>query len=1353
MSQIKSLLNLAVFFLLCSNFLLFPQNRKGIFETLDMDEGLSSNRVTCFIQDNDGFLWIGTQDGLNLYNGYTFQQFVASSEQDKPDIIDNHILSLREDEDGQLWIGTANGLTRMNKLGTSSVHYDTDPNDTTTISSHYITSILCTGDGTVWIGSGWGLNRYNKETDSFTRYTRDPLSPDNEDNNRIFDIIEDSNAMLWLATDGGLVRFNPETETSTAFTHDQDDPSSIVSNHVRTLAEDKNNHIWVGTTSGLDRFDPDTHVFTHFRADPADPEKLSHNTINKLYLTDEGHLWIATQWGLNVYDPEDKAFHSYFKDKNDPKSLCGNHITAIYQSRAGVLWIGTQREGISKYVPMKQAFRFYQLEQDNQDIDSNIEALCVDDSTHLWLGTFSGLYYYDLEHETFQCYNGPPVVRNELHGNFVSSIRKDQNNRLWVGTFHQGNIGINCYDPRTRQFTYYHYHEKDSTTLSSNDILFINTDHEGRIWVSTQGYGVNRYNPGSDTFTRYISDYSSENKLGGNWVQHIYCDPAGYLWFATDFGLSRFIYETGKFENFRHHDGQPETLSSSRVTTVYRDTRGVLWVGTENGLNKMTDPSGTFESYNIENGLSSSYITGIVEDKDGDLWLATDNGLTLFDPKSERFRAFDERDGLWIMAFNLNENAKLPSGELVFGGLDGFIRFNPQDLKKQTLPPQVVITDFKKLNTSLYSAKQLVHLDTIELNYNNDFIELEFAVLDFYKPERNRYAFKLEGFDKDWRYSGNRRFVNYTNLAHGKYSFTVRGANSFGVWGSGESINIIVHPPIWATWWFRIFAVCAVLGSVFGVFKWRMDAHERRRQQLEQKVNERTQELQNKTMELVESRERYQRLFDEAPVGYVEIDRSGTVIQANETIEPLLGYQPQETIGQSFLNLLVADDKNRAVRVVTDIIDHNKAGHMEQSLQCKDGHHVQVSLHYNVVYDTVLKKKVLRVALQDLTEIRLLEEQLRQSQKMEAIGRVTGGVAHDFNNILTIIRGYCSLLLMKTKKDEKIHDALKRIDQAGERAEGLTRQLLIFSRKQDLSPRVINLNDTLSEMEHMLLPLLGERIKVDIHYSDQPAFINVDRNQFEHMIMNLAINAKDAMPDGGILSLKIDKVELGEERIGEHFVIPPGWYCTIVVEDTGTGIDEETLEHIFEPFYTTKDKGKGTGLGLSMVYGFIQQSNGYIDVKSKPDQGTEFTLYFPETDSQIVEKEKHVATDAGSSGGETILVVEDEEQVRTLVESMLRENGYIVYSASDADEDLQPFINNSRKLDMIISDVIMPSKSGPEIVEKIRQKYPDIKVIFMSGYSGDFISKENVTSEGINFIKKPFNQFDLLSKVRQVLDS
>lgn len=1353
MSPFKSFLIVVLFTLLFSNHILISQSSKGVFESLSMDDGLSSNQITCIIQDSDGFLWFGTKNGLNLYDGYSFQHFFADPNNRQQGLINNQILDICEDRKGRLWIGTTGGLSRMNAHTVSFTNFTTVAEDTATISNNYITSILCARDGTVWIATGLGLNRYNSTNDTFTRFIRNPAHENQQDMNRIFDIIEDTDGMLWLATDVGLLQFNPETGEFSAFTHEPENPNSLISNRVRALSECKHGNIWVGTTNGLDKFDPVSKIFTHIETDPYDPEKISNSTINELYFSEQDQLWIATQWGLNVYEHDKGVFHRYFKDKHDSKSLSGDHITSIYQSRAGVLWIGTYRQGINKYVPMKQAFQYYTLERENEDIDTNIEAMCLDDSTHLWLGTFSGLYHYDLENETFKSHSGPPAVENNLHGSYVSSIRKDDKNNLWVGTFDVGEPGLNRYNLRTNEFSYFHHEPGDTTTLSSNDILFINKDQNGHIWISTHGRGVNRYNPATNDFTRFVSDYSSENKLAGNWVQHIYPDRAGGLWFSTDYGLSRYNLETGELKNFRHHDDRPESLSSSRITTVYRDERGVLWVGTENGLNKMTNPSGTFEHYHSRDGLSSSYITGILEDSDHDLWIATDNGLTLFDPESGRFRAFDERDGLWVMAFNINENAKLPSGELLFGGLDGFIRFDPQKLKQESPRPDVVITDFKELDTSPFTIRELAQLDTIELDYKDDFIEFEFSVLDFYRPERNRYAFKLEGFDEDWRYNGNRRFVNYTNLPPGKYTFTIRGANSFDVWGSGQSVDIVVHPPLWAKWWFRILALCIVLGGVFGAYKWRMSAHERRRQHLEQKVNERTQALQNKTMELVESRERYQRLYDEAPVGYVELDQQGIVIQANETIESLLGYQPRDVIGQSFLKILEIEDDQEALRVLTNIIEQNDAGHMEQTLICKEGDRVQVSLHYNVVYDTVLRRKVLRVALQDLTEIRQLEEQLRQSQKMEAIGRVTGGVAHDFNNILTIIRGYCSLLLMKTQNDDKTHDAIKRIDQAGERAEGLTRQLLIFSRKQDLTPSVINLNETLSEMKHMLVPLLGEKIKVDIHPDDQPVFIYVDKNQFEHTIMNLAVNAKDAMPDGGTLSLKISKEELNEEYIGEQFTIPPGRYCTISVEDTGKGIDDETLEHIFEPFYTTKDKGKGTGLGLSMVYGFIQQSNGYIDVKSELDQGTEFILYFPEATTPDEEEKKYTSDHVSSAGGERILVIEDEEQVRTLVESMLRENGYIVYSSSDADDELQPFINNSGNLDMVISDVIMPSKSGPEVVEKIKEKHPDIKVLFMSGYSGDFISKENVISKDINFIKKPFNQFDLLSKVRQVFDS
>ena len=389
--------------------------------------------------------------------------------------------------------------------------------------------------------------------------------------------------------------------------------------------------------------------------------------------------------------------------------------------------------------------------------------------------------------------------------------------------------------------------------------------------------------------------------------------------------------------------------------------------------------------------------------------------------------------------------------------------------------------------------------------------------------------------------------------------------------------------------------------------------------------------------------------------------------------------------------------------------------------------------------------------INDVTEQRRLEDQLRQSQKMEAIGTLAGGIAHDFNNILTAIIGYGNLIKMKMTPDDRHRPSIDQILASADRAAHLTQGLLAFSRKQVIKPQPVDLNDVVRKVEKFLQRIIGEDISLSTQLSEKSLIAMADSTQIEQVLMNFATNARDAMPGGGALTISTQEMDIGDDFVAMHGFGEPGKYALIAVSDTGQGMDEQTRNKIFEPFFTTKEPGKGTGLGLAIVYGIIKQHNGNINVYSEQGRGSTFKIYLPLIVTSVVEATAEMATPP-RGGKETILLAEDDREVRDLTVMILKDYGYRVIEAVDGQEALEKFAGRSREIDLLILDVIMPRKSGKEVYDAIKVEFPEISTLFISGYTADIIHKKGISEAGLDFISKPVSPFELLRKIREILD-
>jgi PAS domain S-box-containing protein len=484
-------------------------------------------------------------------------------------------------------------------------------------------------------------------------------------------------------------------------------------------------------------------------------------------------------------------------------------------------------------------------------------------------------------------------------------------------------------------------------------------------------------------------------------------------------------------------------------------------------------------------------------------------------------------------------------------------------------------------------------------------------------------------------------------------------------------------------------------------------------------------------------------------------DRNWTMEYVSDGCLALTGYQPEELIGSktiAFNELILPEYREYLYKKWNKILSRKEIFTEEYRIITKDGTEKWVWEQGCGVYSEKGQVLFLEGVITDVSERRKLEAQLLHAQKMESLGQLAGGIAHDFNNILTAIMGYAGLLTMKMRKDDPLRRNAEQILASSERAAHLTSSILAFSRKQIIHLKPVNLTEVIKGVEKLLLKLLGERIQFKTVFADEDLVVMADSNQLEQVFMNLIINARDAMPNGGLLMVETERIVIDKKYKKTHGYGEPGDYALISVADTGPGMDEKTRARIFEPFFTTKEVGKGTGLGLSIVYGIIKQHNGYINVYSEIGKGTTFKIYLPLSEKNS-EYSKHDFEDHEvSAGTETLLLAEDDTEVREFTKYILEESGYTVIESRDGDDAVDKFMENKGEIQLLLLDVIMPGKNGKEVYHEISRENPDVKVLFMSGYTANIIHKKGILDDGLDVILKPVSPRKLLQKIREVLD-
>ncbi|MEM7511118.1 MAG: two-component regulator propeller domain-containing protein, partial [Bacteroidota bacterium] len=793
---------------------IWGQNATG-FRHINKQDGLSQNTVFDIAQDGHGFMWFGTRDGLNKYDGY--RMIVFRHQADDPEsIISDDIRALYYDEeDSTLWICTPEGLSRYQEEQENFVNY---PRFRTSFSSSMGVTRCVYRDtkNRLWAGSDKGLFQYHADEDSFLlRWPQNNLSLDSSPKD-VWVIYEDRHETLWVGTDKGLfhvvdekngIVLNPALEPSSAL--------ELPDQHIKTLNEDHEGNLWIGTeAAGMHCWNREMNVLQNFRHQSQNPSSLSHDNIRSVAVSPEGDIWAGTFLGLNKFLPGSKQFQHFFNKIDDGASLENSSIRSVFFDRRGSLWVGTYYGGVEYWDKESNRFQNYQRKAVGSCISHNVVSSFVEDEKgNLWIGTEGGgLNYFDRQSARFTSYQLEDPG-SHISGNNVKTLLKD-GDFLWIGTFTQG---LNLFDLSSKQFTYFKTDPTSTSSLSSNNVYSL-LKEDSILWIATYGGGLNLMNLSDNDVRRFQHDPEDTQTICTDLTRVLFKDDEGLIWLGTDAGLERVHLDKDGDLKILH------LLPGIKVFSLQQSGAGDILVGSySHGLFILDKEGKILENYTEVDGLPGHTIFGILEDQSGKIWLSTNNGLARFERKGNSFSTYNNSDGLSNLEFNFNAYAKTKKGELLFGGTNGFTLFNPKDIKINTYVPPVVFTALRsfyqpvRVNGKKNLPHQAINLtESLTFKNNQANFTLSFAALDYFNPANNRYAYMLEGLDQDWKYTQGQTEVNYTIQRPGKYTFRLKGANSDGIWNSQErQLTIRVQPPPSQSWWaYLLYGIFALMLSL-----------------------------------------------------------------------------------------------------------------------------------------------------------------------------------------------------------------------------------------------------------------------------------------------------------------------------------------------------------------------------------------------------------------------------------------------------------------------------------------------------------------------------------------------------------
>lgn len=828
------------------------------FKTLGLNEGLSQNTINTICQDHRGFMWFGTFDGLNRFDGYAFKVY-RTIPGDSSSLRSNGIFTLFRDSHNAIWVGTLGG----------GLHLYDDDRDAFRwidlgIGKNVIRCILEEPSGVLWIGTNEGIVLLDpKRMKVLRRFIHNPGDPGSLGSNTVNHMVRDAKGRIWIATENnGLDVYNQNLGQFRHYTHTGFSPFSLQDNNLTQLYADPDGSLWIGTRlKGLLHFFPDKEAFfpVSFNDNVVSDSSLPHNFVTCLLPQGMEDLWVGTLGGgLSLMNRNDLKFKHNRRIEDDVSSLSKNAVKTLFIDRDRNIWVGTEGGGINFFDHKhKQFFLITKRPSDPNSLgDQSVLSLAGDSRGTIWIGTDDGgLNEFNQLTGLFRKY---PIGRDHARGvsqNVVTDLEFTRQGELWVGTT---GAGISILQPRTDKFRYIGPGLPENGGLSNEEIVGIFQDSRDRIWIGTNGGGLNMLDPGQTGSVQYLHNPAIAYSISNNYVTDIFEDSGHRIWVGTWDGLNLFDEESKVFRRIIHDPQDSTTLSNNEVTCIFEDSRNRLWIGTFTGLNLMNTETFTFRNFNQSNGFPSNVICAILEDNHERLWISTFMGITCFDPQLETCRNFDVADGLQGNQFHFRSAYHAPDDQLFFGGINGITRFQPDSIRQNEASPSIEFTGFKLFNkpaipggkdsplkNSIWKTKE------IRLKHNQSTFSFEFVAINYSASAKGNYRYKLKNYDPEWIDNKNNRTANYTKVPPGKYEFCVIASNNDQVWNSdGISMIVTITPPFWKTWWARAVLLMLVLCTILGAHYLRVRQIKRQKMKLEIQVESRTRELVKKKTEL-----------------------------------------------------------------------------------------------------------------------------------------------------------------------------------------------------------------------------------------------------------------------------------------------------------------------------------------------------------------------------------------------------------------------------------------------------------------------------------------------------------------------
>ena len=1285
--------------------------------------------------------WWGRITALGIFSGMTLSGLSAETApapvpsfihlSDDEGLAHSDVRAITQDREGYIWFGLRlGGLTRYD--GYELKVYQHDPAKPDSIGNKIIWSLLVDRRGSLWVGTEGGLDRFDRATDTFIHYRHDATKPDSIANNVVTCVFEDAAGTIWTGTREGLCRLDDATHGKfTTYRRPQVIEGSTSKDTFRSITEDTTTGLlWLGTSDGLAAFDPRTGAFASYINDPADPASLSRNAVNKVMRDEHGTFWAMTEYGLNSFHPafDRVAQHSV----QQPQITFERFIQPGGMVSPGVNFM---RDGL------------------------------VDQKHRLWLGTRGGVYLFDRTSGTFTGYQRDPANPTSLSDDMVQAIFEDNAGSLWVGTYAGG---ANRLQSEAKPFRTHRHIPNDPHSVSEDRIAGLTLDNEGRIWASTIN-GLNCYD--GTQWTRFVHDPLDPLSLPSNDLSTIAAAPNGDIWIGSNYtGVYRF--DRHRFYTF---STSPSNIPASngvhpftggQVNSIFPDNKGGVWMGARAyGLDYYKD--GVFEHYNPQQAKgdrpaqpTTNAIVGLYA-PNGDFWFATElSGLVRL--RQQQFTAFMPPLSYPGATRSLHCLADGGDGVIWLGAADGLLKF---DMAAERFVHQYAIADGLP-NAAIMSIvrDRRGHLWIGTANGLADFNPATEKSRNYEKPDglpSNVFSQRAGVLGQDGHvYLGTRAGILefdpetlHENPVPPRVVLTEfrwigppppgpKGTRVASLLNLGETIRVPAGQPGFSLKY-----------SALDFTAPEKNRYRHRLENWEQAWNE------------TGARERVATYTSLPPGEYIFHVQGSNADQIwNEqgaTVRIIVEPHYWQTawfqfgLAATILALIVAGLRWR-LRVVRqrnallETLVSQRTAQLKEEMTVREQAENALRQSHAELEDRVHSRTAelarTNASLQtEIAERKNIEAQLRQSQKMEAIGQLAGGVAHDFNNLLTVILGQSQMLsgtdLSAPERDAAVRD----IKEAAQRATNLTRQLLVLSRHQSLTPVTVDLNQLVTGVSKLLRHLIGEHIELETQLASTSLGVLADPGMIEQVLLNMAVNARDAMPRGGRLVIATATVTANPLRAPTG-TAAPGHYARLSVSDTGSGIPANILPQIFEPFFTTKESGKGTGLGLAITQGIVQKHGGWIEVDSSSGHGTIFHVFLPS--HALLATAKTTPPHAHPQFGQdaTILVAEDELAVRTLVYRLLTRQGYRVIEAASGADALARWAEQRDQIDILLTDIVMPGHpDGHELAAQLRAERPGLRIITMSGYDPSEVARGSAHPHP--HVRKPFTADDLFKAI------